>query len=197
MSLPERVRIKVLSDAAGFLDVTRVSHQEVPFAQVLDLVVAVAGLDAARVAAILRAGAAVSGGYRYRWPPLVASESEIAPLLENFPKPDPRRPFDASRCLLARVRAGVETIELPREMAARRRRSQLETFWDHLMAVCAGHPPAYAGYSYRDAADLYTLDLTSDMERGLRQAGPLLAVDRVAEQITGLPLEKITFYVKR
>jgi hypothetical protein len=195
--VPEKVQVRVLSDGAGYIDTTRVAHREIPFAQLLDLVVAVAGLDPARISTILRAGTAVNGGYRYRWPSIQVGEPEITPMLERFPKPDPLRPFDPARCLLARIRAGVETIELPRDVASRRRVLQLSCFWDVLMEVATARVPRYENYSYRDGADLYIVDLVPNDEQRLHQAAPLLAVERTAEQVGGLPLERLTLYVKR
>lgn len=195
--LPATVRVRVMSDDAGYVDTTRVGHSEIPFAQLLDMMVAVSGLDPARICTMLRAGAATLRSHRYRWESIAATEAEIAPLLERFPKPDPSRAFDASRCLLARIRAGIETIELPRDVAARSRRAQRQNFWDVLMGTATARGPQYDSYSYRDGSDLYTLDLTREDETRLRQAAPLLTVDRTAEQVTGLPLERLTLYVKR
>jgi hypothetical protein len=197
MPLPEIVRVRVIPDGAGYVDTNRVGHSEIPFAKLLEMVVAVAGLDRARIATILRAGTVTLGANRYRWEPIAADGAEIAPLLEVFPKPDPLRPFEASRCLLARIRAGVETIELPREMASRLRRLQEVSFWDVLMATVSARIPRYDTYSYREGADLYSVDLNSEDERRLRQAAALLAVDRTAEQVTGLPLDRVILYVKR
>lgn len=195
--LPERVLVKILSDDAGYVDATRVGAREIPFAQLLDLLVAVAGLDAARIRTILRAGTTVNGAYRYRWAAIVAEESEIAPLLARFPQPDPSRPFDAERCLLARIRAGVETIDLPRDVASRLQRGQKQSFWDVLIDVARLRAPAYETYSYRDGADLYTFTPDPAAERMLKLGAPLLTVSRTAEQVSGLPLERVTMYVKR
>jgi hypothetical protein len=189
MAVPEKVQVRVMSDAAGFIEMTHVAHREVPFAEMLDLVVAVAGLDPARIVTLLKSGTAAVNAYRYRWPPLVLDAAELSPLLERFPRPQPERPFDAGRCLLAKIRAGVETIELPRESAAR--------FWDVLMEVAQQRSPAYETYSYRDGADLYSFAPSSAEEQTLRRAAHLLQVARTAEQVTGLPLEKVVLYVKR
>jgi hypothetical protein len=200
--LPERIQVKVMSDSAGYIETTRVANREIPFAQLLDLVVAVAGLDAARIRTILRAGTAANASYRYRWAPIHAEEPEIAAMLGRFPQPDPARPFDASRCLLARIRAGVETIELPRDVASLLQRGQKQSFWDVLMDVALveiakSRAPRYETYSHRDGADIYLMELDPATERVLKQAAPLLAVNRTAEQVSGLPLERVTMYVKR
>ncbi len=195
--VPETVQVKVMSDNAGFIETSRVGNREIPFTQLLELVVAVAGLDAARIRTILRAGTATNAAFRYRWAPIVAEDSEISGMLGRFPQPDPLRPFNAERCLLARIRAGVETIQLPRDVASVRGRGQGQSFWGVLMEVAAARVPKYDSYSYRDGADLYTVDLDSASETVLRQAAPMLAPNRTVEQLTGLPLERVTLYVKR
>ena len=198
---PETLQVKVMSDGAGYIDTTRVAHREILFAQLLDLLVAVAGLDAARIVTILRAGTTANGGYRYRWQSIIVPEAEIQEMLRRFPQPDPARPFNPARCLLARIRAGVETIDLPRETASRpsrgNKRAQQNNFWDVLMSVAGARIPCYDGYSYRDGADLYRVDLGSSDERILREAAPLLTVQRTAEQVGALPLERVILYVKR
>jgi hypothetical protein len=195
--LPEMVQVRVLSDGAGYIDTTRVAHRQIPFPQLLDLVVAIAGLDPARIVTILRAGTATNAGYRYRWTAIQSTAAEIVPLLERFPKPDTARVFDAERCLLARIRAGVETIELPRDKASERQRGQSGSFWDVLIALAVARGPRYDNYSYRDGADLYVMDLTAADEALLRQAAPLLTNLRTAEQVGGLPLDRLILYVKR
>ena len=197
MALPAQVRVKVMSDAAAYIEMTHVAHREIAVNELLELVVSVAGLDAARVATILRAGTAVSGAYRYRWEALEADEAELTQRLLRFPRPEPGRPFDPSRCLLARIRAGVETIELPRESAARRRLLRKQSFWEVLLELAALRGPRYETYSHRDRADIYSFTPTAEDEQMLRRAAPLLRADRTIEQVTGLPLEKVTLYVPR
>src|SRR5258708_3744713 len=103
MAVPEKLQVRVLSDNAGYIDMTHVAHREVAFSEVLDLVVAVAGLNTDRIRTLLRAGTAVVNAYRYRWPPVTLEVDELVPLLERFPHPQPDRPFDAQRCLLAKI----------------------------------------------------------------------------------------------
>ena len=201
MALPERVRVKLMSDAAGYIEMTRVMERDLAFDELLRMVVSVAGLDAGRIRAILRAGTAVAGPYRYRWTPLeiedAGEEADLAARLARFPHAEPDRPFDPARCLLARIRAGVETIELPREAAERRRFTEKRSFWDVLMERSAARIPRYETFSHREQADVYSYEPTPEDEQALRGAASLLRAARTAEQVTGLPLEKVTLYVKR
>jgi len=197
MGLPERVRVKLLSEVAEYVSATRVVQRDFPIAELLEAVVSVGGKNAERVGQILGAGSMVVGDYRYRWEPLRAASAEIEPLLTRFPDPQPDRPFDAARCVYAILHAGVETIRLPREEAARRRFLKKASFWDTLMNVAAARTPRYHTYSYRDRADVYVFEPTAEEERRLRDAAPLLPVQRTEERIRALPLEKITLLVNR
>ena len=195
--LPERVRVKLMSEAAEYISTEPVIQRDFPLAEFLEAVVAVGGKNPDRVIQILRAGSTVIGNYRYRWTPLAAETEELAPLLARFPDPRPERAFEPQRCVFAAIRAAGETIELPRERAARRRLLKKISFWDVLMDVAAGRIPRYQTYSYWDRADLYVFEPTHEDQRRLREAAALLAIGRTRQRICALPLEKITLFVNR
>ena len=71
MALPEWVRVKLMSDAAEYISMTRVIERDFPMAELLEAVVAVGGKNPERLQHTLRAGSMVLGQYRYRWKPLV------------------------------------------------------------------------------------------------------------------------------
>ncbi len=197
MALPERVRVKLMSEGAGYISTERVVQRDYPAAELLEALLAVAGKNIGRLQQILRAGSVVVGPYRHRWQPIEASAEELQPLLEGFPDPRPDRPFEAGRCVFASIRAGVETIELPREQAARRRLLKKSSFWDVLMEVASARVPLYQTYSYRDRADVYVFEPTREEEARLRAAAPLLTLERTEQRICTLPLEKVTLLVNR
>ena len=197
MALPETVRVKLISDEAGYISSARVVQRDFSIVELLEALVAVSGKNPERLQQILRAGSVVVGGYRHRWMSLEAGAEELAPLLARFPDPQPDRPFHPDRCVYAAIRAGVETIELPRDQAARRRFLKKATFWQVLMEVAAGRAPRYQSYSYRDRADVYAFEPTHEDQQRLRDAAPLLRLDRLEERIRMLPLEKITLLVNR
>ena len=197
MALPERVRVKLMSDAAEYISMTRVMHRDFSMAELLEAVVAVGGKNLERLLHILRAGSMVLGQYRYRWEPLEAGADDLTPLLACFPDPQPDRPFHAERCVHAAIHAGVETIELPREQAARRRLFQKKSFWEALMEVAMSRTPRYQSYSYQNRADLYAFEPTRGDAERLRGAAVLLRTPRIEERIRTLPLEKVTLLVNR
>ena len=197
MALPERVRVKLMSDAAEYISMTRVMQRDFPMAELLEAVVAVGGKNPERLHQILRAGSMVLGQYRYRWEPLEADATDLAAVLARFPDPEPDRPFQVERCVYATVHAGVETIELPREQVARRRWLQKSSFWETLMEVAAARAPRYESYSYRNRADVYAFEPTQEDVERLRGAATLLHAARTEERIRILPLEKVTLLVNR
>jgi len=197
MALPERVRVKLLSEAAGYVTSTRVMQRDFPIQELLEAVVSVAGKNLERIRWLLRTGSIVVGDYRYRWVSLEAAREDLEPLLERFPDPWPQREFQPGRCVQAQIHAGVETIDLPREEGARTRLLRKATFWDALLQLARERAPHYETYSYRQRADVYSLEPTAGEAARLREAAALLASERTAERIQRLPLGKITFLVNR
>ncbi len=197
MALPEQIRVKVLSEAAGYVTATRVVLRDFTAAELMEALVAVAGKNIERLLQLLRAGTFASGDYRYRWEPIEAQCQELEPHLARFPNPCPDRPFEPARCVFARIRAGVETIEMPREQAAQRGFLKKQSFWDVLMQVASARPPAYQTYSYRDRADVYAFEPTRGEVERLRDAAALLPLEQAGNRIRSLPVEKIILLVNR
>lgn len=197
MSLPERVRVRLISDDAGYISSARVVQREFTMPELLEALLAVAGKDVERLRQLLQVGSISVGGYRHRWEPLRADAADIAPLLARFPDPQPDRPFAADRCVFASITAGVETLEVTREQADRRTLLRRQSFWTVLMEIAAARPPRYQTYSYHYRADVYLLEPTSEEQNLLREAAPLLRLDRLEERIRLQPIRKITLLVNR
>src|SRR5579863_235688 len=67
MSLPETVRVKLSSEAAGYVSVTPVVVREMPTRDLVELMLGITGKDEARVRDLLLRGTLVSGASRFRW----------------------------------------------------------------------------------------------------------------------------------
>ena len=67
MPLPETIGVRLSSEDAGAISLTRVVTQEMSFRDLFATMVAVTGKDAARILRILHAGTLLDGGTRYRW----------------------------------------------------------------------------------------------------------------------------------
>jgi hypothetical protein len=197
MALPKRVPVKVHSEAAGYISSSPVVQRDLPIEELMEALVAVAGKNVERIVQLLRTGTIALGESRYRWSGLEAARQEVEPLLAAFPDPWPGRAFEPDRCVYAIIRAGAETIDLPREQAAQRRPRTKATFWDALMRIARERAPAYEMYSYRQRADVYVMQPAAQEVERLREAADLLAMERVAERLCRLPIDKILLLVNR
>ena len=171
MPLPETIRVKLSSEAAESIAITRVVVEEMSPAELVEVVLGIAGKDVDRIKDLLSRGSLVSGATRYRWPPLETTAKEIETLVRRFPDADPARAFHPADCTHVVLRGPVKTVYLARETAARRGLLRRRTVWDVLMK-CAGEPGLeYVDYSYRDRADRYRLKLSPEAVRELGTFG--------------------------
>jgi hypothetical protein len=173
MPLPQTVRVKLSSEAAGAIAITPVVVQQLPVRDLIEHALALTGKDETRIREILLRGALVSGASRFRWDGFRADPEDLRQALAAFPDPDPTLAFAAARCVHAVLRGGRHPIKIPREAAARKGLFSRATFWDALMEV-AGAGAAYAGYSYRNRTDRYTHAFSAaGIERVRAAAGSL------------------------
>ena len=198
MPLPGRVRVRISSEAAGQITLTPVISQEMPVEDLLAILLGAVGKDAARVGELLTRGTVVQGASRFRWDGIHADAAGIEAALATFPNAEPDRPFDAGRCFQARLRGPRGNIELPRDVADRRRLFARRSFWSALMDIAAAFPPGYAGYSYRDSADEYRLiSLNSQLISRINEAAGMLKHAGLREQVRRLGVEVLEFSVRR
>ena len=160
MSLPDKIRVKLSSEAAEYISLTPVVVQEMTTRELVEHMLGITGKDPVRVRDLLLRGTLVSGASRFRWAGWEADAAGLRDLLATFPDPDPSRPFAAGLCVRALLRGGRQTIEIPHEAAARKSLFQRQSFWNLLMQVVSESPAAYAGYSYRERADRYLREFT-------------------------------------
>src|SRR5689334_14193150 len=106
MALPDRVRVKLSSEAAESISITPVVAREMPLAELVEYMLGVTGKDEGRIRELLLRGTLVSGASRFRWVGWEAEPQELRDLLTMFPDPEPERPFAAERCVRAILRGG-------------------------------------------------------------------------------------------
>jgi hypothetical protein len=106
MSLPATVRVKLSSEAAGSISITRVVVQDLPVRDLVEHMLGITGKDEARVRELLLRGTLVSGASRFRWTGWEADLDGLRELLATFPGDDPARPFASARCVRAVLRGG-------------------------------------------------------------------------------------------
>ena len=193
---PAKIRVKLVSEAAEYISVTHVVQRDFSLAELVETMLPVLGKDAQRIRQILGAGTVSTGEYRYRWDPLEVEESELGTLLGTLPGPEPSRAFQPESCFLVRFRRGIETLDLPRENAARKTLFARQSFWEGLLAM-AGEAVRYADYSYGDRADIFALPLDRETTEQLRGLLPLLKPKSAAERLERFRPERIEWLSRR
>jgi hypothetical protein len=196
MDPPERVRVKLSSEAAGSITLTPVVIQEIALRDLLEHVLAATGgKQLERIGETLKRGTLVSGASRLRWEGFDAEIETLSALLEQFPNPEPARPFRTEGCRgFLLLGAGVR-IEIAREAAKKRRFLRRRSFWD--AAIELGRCAVYETYSYREHADLYTVVLTVAQARYLREEARLLSYPSLARQLASSSFDRLQMPVSR
>ena len=161
MPLPESIPVKYTEEEAGSISMRPMVRQTFRAAELVDMIVSVAGKDPARVNRILHAGTVVFHSYRYWWQGLEAEPEKLAALLAGYPDAEPSRPFRAENCTEALFESGGSpprhSLRLRFEEVHRRGWFRSRTLWDALMDMAHEHTPAYHEYSYSLRGDIYTL----------------------------------------
>jgi hypothetical protein len=195
--LPERVLVKISSEAAGPISVTPVVAEDMPVSALLELLLEIAGKDPQRIRELLLRGVAVQGASRFRWQKIEAELASIDAALRAFPDADPTREFDAEQCFHARLRGPRGHMDMPRELAHRKRLLARKSFWSALMEMAATARPEYLEYSYQAKADAYRLELTPAQSVQVIGAAGLLKYSGLADQVRRLELRALEFSVRR
>jgi hypothetical protein len=197
MPLPAAIRVKLSSEDAGSISLTAVVVQDMPLAELVELMLGVTGKDATRIHELLLRGTLTSGATRFRWTGWDADPADLESLLSAFPDPDPSRPFSPQRCLLAVLRGPACRIEISREAGAARRLFRRRSFWDVLLETASAATLQYIEYSYPRRADRYRLDLTAPAADPLRRAATTLRYSALAAEVRRAAIHSIDFFVAR
>lgn len=174
MALPEQIAVRYTEEEAGYMSVRPVVKQTFRLPELVDMVVSVAGKDAARVQQIFRSGTVVYHGYRYWWEALAADAGEIAPLLASFPEDEPSRTFlprQATSVLLEMGGGTQRTVtEILRQDAAAKKLFAKYSPWDVLLNWADGQAARYEKYDHGRKADLFRISLPFDKAQPLLTA---------------------------
>ncbi len=195
--LPNTVRVKLSSEAAGAISITPVVVRDMPIHELIDFMLAATGKDAARVRDLIQRGNLVSGASRLRWEGWNASPSSIEGILAAFPDPEPHRPLDPSRCVRATLRSAAGAVDLTREAASRRRLLRRRSFWDAVLASADVASARYLEYSYRERCDRYRQPLDAGASARLRSEASLISYSTVAAQVAAGGWSEIDWLVSR
>lgn len=197
MPLPKSIRVKLSSEEAGSISITPVVVRDMPFRELIELMLGIVGKDAERIHELLLRGALVSGATRFRWEGCDAERSSIDALLATFPDPDPGRPFAPEHCVRAVLRGPGCRIDLPREIGAKRRFLHRSSLWDALMETVAAEQLRYVDYSYKERADCYQMKISSSAAARLRETARTARYSTLESQIRGATLETAELFVSR
>ena len=198
MAFPDTIRVKLISDDAGSITITPVVVQEMPGRELVEKILSHCGKDAARVARLLERGTLVQGASRFTWEGFPARPADLEEVLSTFPDAEPDRPIDLGRCILVVLHfTQGGSVEVEPQPLKKKRILQRETFWQVLTTAAADLSVEYAGYSYRETADRYRLDLSTREAGRIQQSAGLLAFSNLSNRIKSVPLAAIDFYAKR
>lgn len=197
MGLPETVRVKLSSEAAGDIALTAVVQQEMRLAELVEMMLGVAGKDVDRVHELLRRGTLVSGASRLRWAGWDAARDELAALLSTFPESDPGRAFSWQACVRAVLKGPQARIEIERETGEARRLFRRGSFWDALMELASAAAPQYVDYSYKHRTDRYEIALAPEAAARLRERAAALRYTRLETQVRAAVIHAVEFHVTR
>jgi hypothetical protein len=174
MPLPNQILLRYTDEDAGYMSIRPVIKQSFQLHELLDMVVSVAGKDAARVQQIFRSGTVVYNGYRYWWDALQAEREELDRLLLPFPGDDPSRPFgpEQATAVLLETGGGAQctVVEITRQDAAQKKLFAKHSPWDVLADFASGKSPRYEKYAHARRADLFRVFLSFDQSEQLLAA---------------------------
>jgi len=174
MPLPNQIPLRYTEEDAGYMSVRPVIKQTFQLHELADMVVSVAGKDAARVQQIFRSGTVVYNGYRYWWDALPTDREEIERLLLPFPDDDPSRPFEPEKAtaVVLEIGGGAQrtVVEITRHDAAAKKLFAKHSPWEILTNFASGKTPRYEKYAHARHADLFRISLPFDKAQELLAA---------------------------
>ena len=202
MGLPEHIAVRYTEEDAGYMSVRPVVKQTFRLRELVDMVVSVAGKDAARMQQILRSGTVVYHGYRYWWDALSTDAAELAPLLAPFPSDEPSREFvprEATGALLEMGGGTQRTVtEISRQEASAKKLFAKDSPWDVLTAWAGGQAARYEKYDHGRKADLFRVSLPFDKAQELLAAMLEAAPRKLRHRWSTLrPAAAVTFMCPR
>lgn len=202
MPLPEQIALRYTEEDAGYMSVRPVVKQTFRLHELVDMVVSVAGKDAARVQQIFRNGTVVYHGYRYWWDALSADLAELVPFLASFPDDEPSRKFAPRQATSALLEMGGGTqrlvTEILRQEASAKKLFAKLSPWDVLTNWAVGQAARYEKYDHGRKADLFRISLPFDKAQQLLAAMLQAAPGKLRHRWSTLrPPAAVTFVCPR
>jgi hypothetical protein len=223
--LPETIPVKYTEEEAEYISMRPLVRQEFRSAELVDMIVQVAGKDTERVQKILNAGTIVFHSFRYWWAGFEADAAALNEILKKYPDAYPQRDFRAEDCtevILESRNLSVPTsaaaassqataslagfpssparhsLRIRRDQADKRKMLRSRSVWDILMNLARRSAPAYREYSYSLRGDIYALPLSSERAATLARDATQAAPRALRAELATLPkMSQIIFICPR
>jgi hypothetical protein len=206
--LPETIPVKYTEEEAEYLSVRPLVRQEFRSAELVDMIVQVAGKDAARIQKILSSGTIVFHSFRYWWTGFEADAAALSEILKKYPDANPQRPFRAEDCTEVILQSGGSlavtgspprhSLRLRHEDANKRKLLRSRTVWDILMNLTREAALSYREYSYSLRGDIYALALSPEQVARLAREAAQSAPRALRADLAVLPsMSQIIFICPR
>ncbi|MGH9775281.1 MAG: hypothetical protein ACRD50_10085 [Candidatus Acidiferrales bacterium] len=190
MPLPETIPVRYTEEEAEYLSLRPVVKQTFRAAELVDMVLSVAGKNPERIQKILHSGTVVFHSYRYWWTGIEASAEELSSLLSAYPDANPERRFEAASCTAVIIEwqgnPPRHSAEIRREAASRKKIFRTRSFWDCLVAAARPEELAYREYSYGLRGDIFALKLSAEEAARIERDARRLAARALEKQLAGL-----------
>jgi hypothetical protein len=204
--LAETILVKYTEEEAGSLSIRPVVRQTFRGAELVDMIVQVAGKDLRRLQQMLRAGTVVFHSYRYWWEGFEADPAALQEILATYPDAEPDRPFAPQRCTEIILESSGSpprhSLPIKRDEASRKGglRALLRggNFWDALLKLSADTKLHYQEYSYALRADVYSRALSRHEVAELARDASRHAPRELRGELSRLPsVSQIVFICPR
>jgi hypothetical protein len=200
--LPKTIPVKYTEEEAEYISMRPLVRQEFSSAELVDMVVQIAGKDADRVQKILSAGTIVFHSFRYWWTGFDAGTAALNEILRKYPEADPQRIFHAEDCTEVIVESSGSpvrhSLRIRRDEANKRKLLRSSSVWDILMNRASESAPAYREYSYSLRGDVYALPLSPERAAILARDATQAAPRALRAELAALPkMSQIVFICPR
>ncbi len=202
VSLPETIPVKYTEEEAESINLRPLVRQTFRAAELVDMIVGVAGKNLPRVQQILRSGTVVFHSYRYWWKGFEAESVSLSEILGGYPDADPSRAFRAEDCAEVTLESSgapaKHSLRLRRNEASRKRIFRTRSFWDCLMDMARDPALSYRDYSYALRGDVYVLPLDAVSIARLTRDAARYAPRGLRAQLAVLPsISQLVFLCPR
>jgi hypothetical protein len=190
VALPETISVKYTEEEAEYLSMRPVVRQTFRGAELVDMIVRVAGKDSERVQQILRSGTIVFHAFRYWWQGFEPDAAALRALLGDYPDADPSRAFRGEDCTEMILESSGSpprhSLRVKRSEANKRRLLRSRSFWDSLLQFTRENAPRYRDYSYALHGDVYAVALTAEQVGLLARAAAKYAPRALSSDLIGI-----------